>query len=434
MVDDDVGIDIEAPAVGGGASPPRGPNSHEITSSTTPSSTKRRRKRIRNLNRFGRSSVSSSSSSSSSSEGDFGLEDFWKTPPDYTDFLDQLSRHKADNTSTARGPFRWFRTLAYGRSFAFVPIFLSVIWSVFAVYISRLLKSRVSQVGCKWFCTPLGLGPTTHSYVGFALFLLLGFRVNESHQRYLDGLKIWNVIEGNVSTLAKYILQAFPPGTFHVGDRERMLGWLVAFPVALKRELRDERDLCELKNVMAPEDLAELQNAPTGNMASHSLYVLSAYIMKAHAHDKKFSPAFLMGMVRWLKELDDAAGQCARIRRAPCAFSYVAHLRTFLFLWLFLLPFTLVESLSWGSIIIVAFVTYGVVGVELNAEELENPFGIDYNDIPISNHCDSIMETVKNKYQAAKGGSKRYVRTVGPVEPNDGERFWLEEGSIKKEE
>jgi len=353
MVDDDVGIDIEAPAVGGGASPPRGPNSHEITSSTTPSSTKRRRKRIRNLNRFGRSSVSSSSSSSSSSEGDFGLEDFWKTPPDYTDFLDQL------------------------------------------------------------------------------LFLLLGFRVNESHQRYLDGLKIWNVIEGNVSTLAKYILQAFPPGTFHVGDRERMLGWLVAFPVALKRELRDERDLCELKNVMAPEDLAELQNAPTGNMASHSLYVLSAYIMKAHAHDKKFSPAFLMGMVRWLKELDDAAGQCARIRRAPCAFSYVAHLRTFLFLWLFLLPFTLVESLSWGSIIIVAFVTYGVVGVELNAEELENPFGIDYNDIPISNHCDSIMETVKNKYQAAKGGSKRYVRTVGPVEPNDGERFWLEEGSIK---
>lgn len=357
------------------------------------------------------------------------MEEFWKATPDYTDFLHELSRHNADNTNTARGPFRWIRTLLHGRSFAFVPIMLSVIWSVVAVYVSMLLKSRVSQVGCKWFCTPLGLGPTTHSYVGFALFLLLGFRVNESHQRYLDGLKIWNTIEGNISTLAKYILQAFPPGTFHAGDRERMLGWLVAFPVALKRELRDERDLCELKNVLAQEDLAELQNAPTGTMPSHALYVLSAYIMKAHNHEKKFSAAFLMGLVNWVKTLDEAADQCVRIRRAPCAFSYVAHLRMFLFLWLFLLPFTLVESTSWGTPGIVAFVTYGVVGVELNAAELENPFGVDYNDIPLSNLCDNIAEAVRNKYRAAQGGCNRYVRAVSPVEPSQGEQFWLEETS-----
>lgn len=79
---------------------------------------------------------------------------------------------------------------------------------------------------------------------------------------------------------------------FHEGDRERMLGWLVAFPATLKRELRGERDLRELKNVLAPEDLVDLQNAP--NMASRTLYVLTAYILKAREMEDQFPQSFLV--------------------------------------------------------------------------------------------------------------------------------------------
>lgn len=77
------------------------------------------------------------------------------------------------------------------------------------------------------------------------------------------------------------MVQMFPHDFFHEGDRERMLGWLVAFPVVLKRELRDERDLRELKHVLAPEDLVMLRNAP--NMGYRCLYIISAYIMMAQA-------------------------------------------------------------------------------------------------------------------------------------------------------
>ncbi len=108
----------------------------------------------------------------------------------------------------------------------------------------------------------------------------------------MEGIKIWTSIGGTANSFAKYIVQAFPPGMFHPGDRERILGHLVAFPVALKRELRDEQDLRELKNVLAPEDLAELQSA--SSMSSHALYVLSAYMIKAQKKENRFPQTFLV--------------------------------------------------------------------------------------------------------------------------------------------
>lgn len=39
------------------------------------------------------------------------------------------------------------------------------------------------------------------------------------------------------------------------------------------------------------------------------------------------------------------------------------------------LPFALVETTGWLAIVIVAFISYGILGVVANAAELEDPFG-----------------------------------------------------------
>ncbi len=374
----------------------------------------------------------SSASTNTFSSGEFALEEFWETnpPPPYHDVDGENVLARADKIKLIRnrGFKHWLRTIIRGRSFATIPLLLSIAWSCFAVGMAQLASRGYPREGCKWFCSPLALDSTIHSYVGFALFLLLGFRVNESHQRYLDGLKIWTQISGTIGSTSKYFLQAFPPGLFHEGDRERMLGWLVAFPVALKRELREQRDLSELKPILAPEDLSELQNAP--NMPSHALYVLSAYIMKARNMERRFPQTFLVHLINWIADLATAADMCMQIKRMPCAFSYTSHLRTFLLLWLILLPFTIVEQIAWGTPLIVAFITYGVVGVEMNAAELENPFGLDYNDIPLGVMTDQIIDMVKETYRASLSGSRRYVHAVGPVEPEEGDEFWLK--TVKK--
>jgi hypothetical protein len=54
----------------------------------------------------------------------------------------------------------------------------------------------------RYFCTPLAINSTVAGYVGFALFLLLGFRVSEAYGRYMQGVALWNdSISGGVGTV-----------------------------------------------------------------------------------------------------------------------------------------------------------------------------------------------------------------------------------------
>lgn len=103
---------------------------------------------------------------------------------------------------------------------------------------------------------------------------------------------MWTCIAGTITSFTKYVVQAFPDGRFHRGDRERILGYLVAFPVTLKRQLRGEKDLRELKDVLSVEDLAELQNTP--DMPSHCLYILSGYCLHAKAAESELPQTFIV--------------------------------------------------------------------------------------------------------------------------------------------
>jgi predicted membrane chloride channel (bestrophin family) len=63
---------------------------------------------------------------------------------------------------------------------------------------------RVVHKG-RYFCTPLAINSTVAGYVGFALFLLLGFRVSEAYGRYMQGVALWNdSISGGVGTVRIY--------------------------------------------------------------------------------------------------------------------------------------------------------------------------------------------------------------------------------------
>lgn len=108
----------------------------------------------------------------------------------------------------------------------------------------------------------------------------------------MEGLRLWTMITGTITSTAKYIVQAFAEDCFHKGDRERILGFLVAFAVTLKRELRDEKDLRELKSVLSDEDLARLQNS--SGMSSYCLYVLSGYLLEAKQRETQLPQTFIV--------------------------------------------------------------------------------------------------------------------------------------------
>ena len=59
------------------------------------------------------------------------------------------------------------------------------------------------------------------------------------------------------------------------------------------------------------------------------------------------------------------------------------------------MPFAYVVSLSYVVIPITVFVFYILVSIEIIAEEIENPFGIDENDLPLEDMCKKIHRSTQ---------------------------------------
>jgi putative membrane protein len=86
------------------------------------------------------------------------------------------------------------------------------------------------------------------------------------------------------------------------------------------------------------------------------------------------------------------AGACERIRKTPIPFSYNVYLKLFITVYAVCLPFALIPIFGYWSVIMVGFVFFAFIGLELMAEEIEDPFGLDCNDLPIGD----IGRTIRN--------------------------------------
>ena len=56
------------------------------------------------------------------------------------------------------------------------------------------------------------------------------------------------------------------------------------------------------------------------------------------------------------------------------------------------MPLAFVELFEYWSVLISTFVFYALVSMEILAEEIEDPFGTDDNDLPLDDICDRIEE------------------------------------------
>ena len=70
--------------------------------------------------------------------------------------------------------------------------------------------------------------------------------------------------------------------------------------------------------------------------------------------------------------------------------------RTFLFLWVFTLPFALARDMEkvYPLTVILFFITYGFVGLEMVSIELDDPFGDDPNDFDVLGLAQVVFEDI----------------------------------------
>ena len=96
-----------------------------------------------------------------------------------------------------------------------------------------------------------------------------------------------------------------------------------------------------------------------------------------------------------IQSFTDVCGACERIKNTPIPYSYSAFIKKFIFTYVLTLPFGYVFQLGYYVVPVVVFIFYVLASLELIAEEIEDPFGNDPNDLPTQKIAENIQKNVE---------------------------------------
>ncbi len=226
-----------------------------------------------------------------------------------------------------------------------------------------------------------------HTLVGFALSMLLVFRTNTAYDRWWEGRKLWGSLVNNSRNLA---LKLAPLLARDKDERAFFASAISRYAVELMVHLQATATRLEMDEKPHPE-------IPDFD---HQLHVpaQAAGLIIQRIHKLRgtglLSPEDLLLMNTELTSFLDICGACERIRNTPIPYSYSAFIKKFIFIYVITLPFGLSFTLGMLSVPIVALMFYILASLELIAEEIEEPFGADMNDLPMPRLCHTINKTV----------------------------------------
>jgi putative membrane protein len=106
-----------------------------------------------------------------------------------------------------------------------------------------------------------------------------------------------------------------------------------------------------------------------------------------------------------LTAFTDICGACERIKKTPIPYSYSLFLKKFVFVYIVSMPFVFVADFGYWTALFTTFMFYVLASLEIIAEEVENPFGVDANDLPTDDMARNIAANVREILAGeARGG------------------------------
>lgn len=227
-------------------------------------------------------------------------------------------------------------------------------------------------------------------HVGLTLVLgwLLVFRTNTSYNRWWEARTLWGRlvnISRNMAIKVADLVQA---------DRSELEAFeieIIAFSYALRDHLRDD---CQLHNLPSFETCPDL---PT--------HVPSYLAGRMYERLGEWKSAGIIGGME-LRVLDAEArqfleicGGCERIKNTRTARSYRAFARQCVALYLVTLPWGIVDSFHWWTVPLTAIISYFMLGLETVAEDVEEPFGHDIDDLDLDKLCHAVESSVTEVFE-----------------------------------
>ena len=218
-----------------------------------------------------------------------------------------------------------------------------------------------------------------HSLLGFVISMLLVFRTNTSYDRWWEGRKLL----GALVNVSRNLAMKVKASDLDSDNKTFFRNTIATYAFALKDHLREVR-IYDKESVLVVV-------ASGKHMPNHyaSLMITRLYQLE---NQNLLSPARVILWSEDLNQFTDICGSCERIRNTPIPFSYSAFIKKFVFFYVATLPFGHIFSLGYYMIPIVPFILYVLASLELIAEQIENPFGLDANDLPMDEICLNIKK------------------------------------------
>lgn len=218
-----------------------------------------------------------------------------------------------------------------------------------------------------------------HQTIGFVFSLLLAFRINSAYDRWWEGRKIWGSLTNNSRNLAIKLK--------HLVNESDAVFFNYAIPLyarSLKNHLRDVYEPEQQQFISIDKD----KHVPN--------QVASAIIQNVYRLNKEgvINPEQLISLTTEITSFTDICGACERIKKTPIPYSYSVFIKKFIFTYIMTLPFTWAFDLKYFIIPVIGFVLFVFASIELLAEEIEDPFGNDANDLPLDNICENIQKHI----------------------------------------
>lgn len=228
------------------------------------------------------------------------------------------------------------------------------------------------------------LTTTPFLLIGVALGIFLGFRNNASYDKFWEGRKLWGALVNTSRSLTRqacFMLNSIPDSMEVQHLRVVVVKRLIAFAHSLRCHLRNEDPEKEIKKFLSPEDLTKvLESTHRPLTILHQLGSDIAYARDRHWLDK-FSFPFMDAN---LNELSNILGSCERIKNTPIPFSYSVLIHRIVASYCFLLPFGLVEKIGILTPLVVFMISFAFFELDAIGDEIENPFGLQPNDLPLT--------------------------------------------------
>lgn len=359
-----------------------------------------------------------------------------------------------------------------------MPLVFMGLWAalITSMHLTEYFKNLgVHQAG-------LAVDSVLLTVLGFVVGLGLSFRSSTAYERYAEGRRYWASLILACQSLGRvyWVHTNERPGEQKAKDvlnKLSALNLLTTFAVALKHRLRFEPytsydDISQIvghldtlageatradpdaANVKTPnmfkrtgamlgvsflesnprKKLKKAQR-PLGNLPLEVLSYLAAYTDECVANGQLTVPMQQTLAYNNLALLNDVMVGTERVLSTPLPIAYSIAIAQITWLYVILLPFQLCGKLDWITIPATIAASYIILGLLYIGREIEQPFGLDPNDLPLENYCAQIASDLdviasRPKPKISQWTEHMENRVLFPYS-NAGYQSWLYRGETK---